>query len=189
MPVLTVFAGPNGSGKSSVIQRVDFEGRENLLEADAIARRINPDAPDRGAIRAGREILRRTDELVDSGEDFAIETTLAGRWTASAIRAALEGAFFVRLVYICVESPELSIRRVQERVAQGGHDVPVEDVRRRYARSLTNLKEVIGVVHQAFVYDNSGANPKLVIEIRSGVLVQSAGDLPGWATEVIRGLA
>ncbi len=51
MPVLTVFAGPNGSGKSSLIRQVEFEGRENLLEPDAIARRIKPEFPQRAGIR------------------------------------------------------------------------------------------------------------------------------------------
>lgn len=91
-------------------------------------------------LTAGREVPRRTNEYIGSGQDFAIETTLAGGWTTSAIQAAMERAFFVRLVYICVDNPERSIQRVHERVAQGGHDFPDEDARRRYTRSLLNLR-------------------------------------------------
>lgn len=72
MPLLTVFAGPNGSGKSSLIRQVDFEGRENLLEPDAVARRFNPELPREAGIAAGREVLRRTAEYIRRQESFAI---------------------------------------------------------------------------------------------------------------------
>jgi predicted ABC-type ATPase len=78
VPVLTIFAGPNGSGKSSVIKRFEFEGRHNLLDTDAIAKRMNPDNPVLSAIAAGREVIRRTHEYIEMGQSFAIETTLAG---------------------------------------------------------------------------------------------------------------
>lgn len=72
-----------------MIRHVEFEGRENLLEADAIARRIKPELPQQAGISAGREVLRRAAEYVRSRESFAIETTLAGNWTNLAIRSAL----------------------------------------------------------------------------------------------------
>ena len=74
MPVLTVFAGPNGSGKSSIIRRGEFEGKLNLLEADAIAKRMNPALPEQAAISAGREVLLRAKRYLLGGESFSIET-------------------------------------------------------------------------------------------------------------------
>ncbi len=148
MPVLTVFAGPNGSGKSSLIGQIDFEGRENLLEPDAIARRMRPDLPGLAGISAAREVLHRSAEYIRAGESFAIETTLAGGWTTDAIKSALDRSFFTRLFYVCLDNPERSIRRVRERVAQGGHYVPDTDVRRRYTRSLKNASHVLRVVHR-----------------------------------------
>lgn len=79
MPVLNVFAGPNGSGKSTIVALTDFEGKQNLLDPDAIARRIDPGFPQRAAIQAGREVLRRAHEYIQRGESFAIETTIV-RW-------------------------------------------------------------------------------------------------------------
>ena len=140
MPVLTIFAGPNGSGKSSLIRHVEFEGRENLLEPDAIARRIRPETPKQAGLSAGREVLRRTAQYIQNAESFAVETTLAGSWTNSAIRAALERSFFTRLFYICLDNPERSIQRVRERVAQGGHDVPDADIRRRHGQQVHKFK-------------------------------------------------
>jgi predicted ABC-type ATPase len=187
--VLTVFAGPNGSGKSSLIRGVEFEGRENLLEPDAIARRITPEFPRLAGISAGREVLHRAAEYIRGGESFAIETTLAGGWTTNAIKAALDRRFFTRLFYICVDNPEQSIQRVRERVAQGGHDVPDADVRRRYARSLANAGHVLRLVHQGLVFDNSGAEPRQVFEMRSGRMVSLTDEIPEWAIGLLEGNA
>jgi predicted ABC-type ATPase len=86
--VLTIFAGPNGSGKSSVIRRLDFAGRDHLLEAEAVASQIHVGDPRLAMITAGREVLRRTQEYLGSCEDFAIETTLSGNWTTGVIKEA-----------------------------------------------------------------------------------------------------
>ena len=189
MPVVTIFAGPNGSGKSSIIDSVAFVGRDNLLEADAIAKRIHVTPPLSAAIAAGREVLRRTQEYLDSGENFAIETTLSGKWTLTAVREARLQRFFMRLVYICLGSPEQCIRRVRERVAQGGHDVPNDDVRRRYFRSLANAKQLLTIMDEAFVYDNSGPEPKLIFELRAGRLSSKSSYIPEWARGLLEGTA
>lgn len=189
MPVLTLFAGPNGSGKSSVIKLLDFPGREHLLEADAIAKDIHASDPSRAAISAARQVIRRTHAYLESGQDFAIETTLAGNWTATVIQIARDQGFFRRLVYICVDTSERSIQRVHERVKQGGHDVPDADVRRRYERSLVNVSRVLRTVDHAVFYDNSGAQPKRLLEFQSGVITVKDPDLPAWALRCLNSLA
>lgn len=126
----------------------------------AIAKRIDLTDPHRAAVAAGREVILRTREYIRGHKSFAIETTLAGRRTLAFIKSAIQANFFVRLVYIFVDDPELSIQRVRERVAQGGHDVSDEDVRRRYSRSLANPRPTIRLVHEAVVYDNSGPEPE-----------------------------
>jgi predicted ABC-type ATPase len=185
LPVFTIFAGPNGAGKSSIIRRVDFAGRGNLLEADAIALRIHPANPGQVATAAGREVLLRTRGYLAAGQDFGVETTLSGASIIRAIKQAITRGFFVRLVYICLESPEQCIQRVHERVAQGGHNVPDEDVRRRYARSLVNLKQVTKIANETLVYDNSGPEPVLVLEVRSGRVTTEVKELPVWARNLL----
>jgi len=183
---LTVFAGPNGSGKSSILALLDFEGIENLLVADAIARRIDPEVPQRAAMAAGREMIRRAGEYVQRRESFAVETTLAGGWATSTIQRALRETFFIRLVYICVDNPERCVQRVRERVAQGGHDVPDRDIRRRYARSLSKAWQAIRIVDEALAFDNSGAEPRFVFEMRTGGVFTTAEELPAWAAGLLQ---
>ena len=140
------------------------------------------------AIEAARQVLRRTREYLAGGQDFAIETTLSGSWTTRLIHQALARGFFVRLVYVCLDSPEQSIQRVHERVAQGGHHVPDDDVRRRYGRSLSNLNGIVGIVNEAILYDNSGPEPTLILEIRSGSVVIQINQLPRWALNLRGGI-
>ena len=96
MPLLTIIAGPNGSGKSTLTQSVDFEGRDRLLDPDAVARALNPTNPLRAAIAAGREVLKATASYLDSGLSFAVETTLsgAGNTISSILLWTLQSALF-----------------------------------------------------------------------------------------------
>ena len=93
MPVLTVFAGPNGSGKSSVMREPAFVGSENLLDPDAIARRINPSDPSRAAVAAGREVILRTRRYLEDRQSFGIETTLSSSSTLATMEAGIDRGF------------------------------------------------------------------------------------------------
>jgi len=179
-----VVAGPNGSGKSSVIGQLDYEGRENLLDPDAIAKRINPENLQQAAISAAREVIQRTRQYLHERQSFAIETTLSSGRILETMRLAREGGFIGCLTYLCLDSAERNIQRVRERVSRGGHDVPADDVRRRYERSLANLPPALRLAHRASAYDNSEGTPRRVLETRDGVIVWRANDQPAWVTQV-----
>lgn len=184
--MLTIVAGPNGSGKSTFTRVLLSDSLLPVLDPDAIARRIAPATPERGAIRAGREVLRPRDLLLARRSSFVIETTLAGVTSARHIQAARAAGFRVTLVYISVEPVELYIRRVNQRVALGGHEVPELDIRRRYRRSLANLPIIIGHVDASRLFDNSGVGAAtLVAEFAQGDLVYRAPVLPAWLTRSI----
>lgn len=70
-------------------------------------------------------------------------------------------------------------------MALGGHSVPEIDVRRRYTRSLSHLREVMSIADETIVYDNSGPEPRLILEIRSGSIVCNAGEPPPWARNLL----
>jgi predicted ABC-type ATPase len=188
VPTLTIIAGPNGSGKSSTFATHDIEGRENLLDPDAVARRLNPAAPTEAAVEAGREVLRRTQEYLAAGQSFAIETTLSGHQTFRAMREGKRRGFSVRLLYVALNTPEENVHRVQSRVTRGGHDVPDADIRRRYYRSLANVPEAIRIADRAAVYDNSGFAPTRVLEAHNGAITWRADRLPDWAAQILRAL-
>lgn len=189
MPVLTVIAGPNGSGKSTITSGLDFAGRENLLDPDAIARRLSPSDPRYAAIASGREVVRRIQNYLGNRVSFAVETTLASRRTLETMRYAKVKGFRVDPVYICLDTPERSVLRVNERVLQGGHDVSDQDVRRRYMRSLANLPEAVRISDRAVLYDNSGDEYRRMSEVRQGVVVWIAVKPVPWVTALRNALA
>jgi predicted ABC-type ATPase len=185
VPVLTVFAGPNGSGKSSITRGNQFEGKERLLDPDAIALRIAPGDSRQGGIEAGREVLIKARDYIRDGHSFAVETTLSGSWILGLVETALADRFYVHLVYVCVDNPEISIQRVRERAARGGHSVPDADIRRRFGRSLLNLRRLLPLVSRALMYDNSEDQPRFVMEIRDGVILQDSTEDAPWARSLV----
>jgi predicted ABC-type ATPase len=72
--------------------------------------------------------------------------------------------FEVRLIYVILKTPELSIERVRLRVAKGGHDVPSDKIRERYARSLKQLPWFLAQADKALIFDNSGSAPRLIAQ-------------------------
>lgn len=180
MPTLTVIAGPNGSGKSTLTQSLRFEGRDRLLDPDAIARDLNPSDPPAAAVAAGREILKRTANYLNRRVSFAVETTLSGRRSVDLIHKAKSCGYEVHLLFIGLDTPERCITRIMNRAAQGGHFIPDADVRRRYGRSVANAAQALQSADIAKFYDNSGAGARLVLVANAGIVVWQAEPLPGW---------
>ena len=188
MPVLTVIAGPNGSGKSTLMRVLNFEGRQNLLNPDDIAVELSPTNPEKAAFAAGRQVLERTREYLQTGVSFAIETTLSSKQNIATLRVARDAGFQIRLIYVALDNPERNLFRVKERVASGGHNVPDEDVRRRYYRSLANAAEALRLAHEGVVYDNSGSRHKKVLEVRDGLVTWHIAEKPKWVAELYESL-
>ncbi len=158
-PKLYVIAGPNGAGKTTFANRFlpDFVGCKHFVNADLIAAGLSPFSPELAAVEAGRLILKRMDELARQKVDFGFETTLAIKTLIKRLKNLKGAGYKIHLVYLWIESPELSITRVAERVKKGGHHVPDETVRRRYYAGLRNLFSVyMPLVDYLTIYDNSG---------------------------------
>jgi predicted ABC-type ATPase len=180
MPTLTVIAGPNGSGKSTLTSSIWFEGNANLIDPDAIARRLDADRPARSAIPAAREAILKCKRLLADQESFVLETTLAGHGALGIVRKAKNAGYQTLLVYVALGDPELHIERVRLRVARGGHDIPDADIRRRYWRSLMRSPEALRLAEEAVVLDNSGLHPVRLLLLRNGIIVWRADSLPEW---------
>jgi predicted ABC-type ATPase len=186
VPVLTVIAGPNGSGKSTLTARLAPEAKVNLLDPDAVAKRMDPGDPTRAAIAAAREVITRIRDYLARGESFGLETTLAGKNYLDVMEQARRIGFTVRLVYICLDRPERNVQRVSERVSRGGHHVPDMDVVRRYERSLINFRAALKIADEATAFDNSRSRPRKVLEAQNGIITWRATNLPGWAEKLTR---
>lgn len=168
----TVLGGTNGSGKSTIYEeavRPQIEGE--FVNADILARRISPDAPEAASLRAGKQVVARLRSLIAARHSFVHETTLSSHQSLQVMRQARTAGYHVGLIFVVLHNVELNILRVRERVRMGGHSIPEHDIRRRYDRALANLPEAIRIAHQTVVYDNSSTSHVKLIEISGGNIV------------------
>lgn len=162
---IIVIAGPNGAGKTTLAREFlpQEAGCPTFVNADLIAEGLSPFLPDVAAIRSGRVMLAEIRRHALAGRSFAFETTLSGRGHVRRIRRWRADGYRVTLVFLSLRTPEEAIRRVSERVRHGGHNVPEDVIRRRFASGWTNFRSVYRhEVDEWFWYDNSSARPVLV---------------------------
>jgi predicted ABC-type ATPase len=180
MPEIYVIAGANGSGKStiskSLVKQIDIP----IIDPDAIARELDPVNPAQAAMQAGRIAIDRAQVYINKPVSFGVETTLSGRNYLKLMKSLKEASWTVNLIYIGIDNPETNIRRVRERVERGGHNVPIDDIRRRYERSLDNLAKAIVVADLVTIYDNSDRQFSLIETIEHGVISTYAKEYPSW---------
>ncbi len=165
MPSLYIIAGCNGAGKTTASFTIlpDILGCKEFVNADAIAYGISPFNVEGVAIEAGRIMLRRIEELLGEGSDFAIETTLATRSYVSLVHKAQAIGYTVKVVYIWLESPKMALQRVAERVSKGGHNIPEDVIERRYYRGISNFFSLFMPVVDAWVIADNTQNKLQII--------------------------
>lgn len=200
IPRIYVLAGTNGAGKSSIGGAMLIEqGIEyfNPDEAAAMILAANPDItlPEAQSV-AWHEGKRLLERAIAERLDFAFETTLGGNTIPALLEGAMDSGFEVRIWYVGLAGPELNIARVTARVAKGGHDIPEEKIRERYARSLLNLIRLMPKLTELRVFDNStesdphaGTPPelRLIAHLDHGNLVNvcELSSTPEWAKPVV----
>lgn len=167
MKKLYIIAGPNGAGKTtaSYYALPEIFDCNEFVNADEIARGISPFNPDEVAIKAGRIMLSRIHELLDSGRTFAVETTLSSNFYVKFIEKARNSGYEVILLFLKLNSEELAIERVATRVIEGGHNIPVKVIKRRYHSGLKLLlNKYIYLVDQWILADNSNEDIRFIAE-------------------------
>lgn len=156
--VLYIISGCNGAGKTTASFTIfpEILNCKEFVNADEIAKGLSPFNPESVAIEAGRLMLQRINCLLSQNKTFAIETTLATRSYAKLIKKARSQGYYVQLIYFWLETPSLAIERVAERVRNGGHNIPIEVIKRRYVAGIQNLFNIfMNEVDLWLIYDNS----------------------------------
>ena len=164
---LLIIGGPNGAGKTTAARTLlpRFTGIVEFVNADEISRGLSPFNPEGAAPAAGRVMLERMDSLISTQTSFAFETTCAGRGHVGLIRRCQELGYRVTLLFFWLPSPELAIARVAHRVREGGHDVPVPIIRRRYHTGISNLFQLYWpIVQQGAILDGETAPARYIVE-------------------------
>lgn len=179
-PTVYVVAGPNGAGKTTFAAEFlpHFADCREFLNADLIAAGLSPFAPETQNVRAARLMLGRFRELVAVHADFGFETTLAGRGYVRWFETMRREGYRIVLFFLWLPNPHLALDRVANRVRQGGHSIPPEDVRRRFVAGLKNFREIYcWLVEEWRLYDASELPPRWIAHFMNGELQILNADL------------
>lgn len=191
-PVLIVIAGPNGSGKTSVTSKIlHHEWMEDSVY-------INPDivAQERFGDWNSMEAIRKAvvyceewrEKCLADRQSLIFETVLSAHDKIDFIERAKAAGFFVRVFFVCTESPTINASRIAHRVMKGGHDVPITKIISRYQKSVLNCHYIATKVDRAYLYDNSieNAEARILLRFSDGLIVKRYVDaLPEWAKQIV----
>ena len=171
-PTVYVIAGPNGAGKTTFASEFlpDFVDCHEFLNADLIAAGLSPFAPETQNVRAARLLLERINELATAKTDFAFETTLSGRTYSRLLKDMQQKqGYRIVLFFLWLPTADMAVRRVANRVRQGGHHVPEIDIRRRHVAGQRNLFQLYRpLVNAWWLYDASSLPPSLIANEEDG---------------------
>ncbi len=160
-----IIAGPNGAGKTTFAR--EFLPHEAacpvFVNADLIAAGLSPFDVEAAALQAGRLMLQELERHFQARRSFAFETTLSGRTWLRHIGRWQAAGYRVELIFLRLKSADEAVARVQQRVLQGGHDIPEAVIRRRFAAGLDNFHRHYAPAVDAWaLYDNAGEAPALL---------------------------
>ena len=171
MKDIIILGGPNGAGKTTAA-KVLLPKTLQLMEfvnADEIARGLSPFNVDSVALKAGRLMLERIDELVAAEKSFAFETTCAARSYGKWLKTCQSNGWRVHMLFLWLPGFQMAQSRVTLRVSQGGHSIPAEIIERRYRAGVVNMRDLyLPFVDSAAIYENSNEQRTLIAEREFG---------------------
>lgn len=176
----TIIAGVNGTGKSSFRGVLEGQGEYlgHIIDPDLIARENSFDT-----VRAGKQAIREIDGCLEKNISFTQETTLSGRRIERTAAQARKQGYYISLYYIGLDTLAESLQRIENRVRKGGHDIPKEDVMRRFSGRYEALRKILPYCDEVSFYDNENGFVK-VAEIRNNRFSFYNGYRPAWLREL-----
>lgn len=187
MPELYIIAGSNGAGKSTFAHEFlpRFVKCQRFINADLIAAGLSPFDPVRVRLKAGRLLIEEMKELIAQKQNFALESTLAGKTYIPFLKTARKAGFSIHIFFLWIAHVHLAKKRILQRVQTGGHDVPEQDIERRFIRGLNNFFNTYRHLADSWIiYDNSSATPQPIARqsnnhliITNKALYQNLGEI------------
>ncbi|MDR1412959.1 MAG: zeta toxin family protein [Actinomycetes bacterium] len=195
-PRLLVVLGPNGSGKSSIFSELLTVYTSSGLEffnPDIVGKVYFSDVSN-DIERSKRAILwcgRQQKRCLANRCSFGLETVGASIGSLRIVQRARNADYYIELLFVSTESPEINLRRIAERVERGGHWVEPETVKRRYRQVMERLPEYLFLADEITVVDNSrdgvGRARALLRKDCDGVTITADGQGVGWLQKYLPG--
>lgn len=180
MKIYTIIGGVNGVGKSSFTGVLKERSTDlgTIIDVDKITAELGG-----SALAGGKAALKKIRECIDKGVSFTQETTLSGLKTETTTKQVKELGYRVRLFYVALDTAAESLSRIENRVRRGGHDIPHDDVLRRFSGRWEAIAKVLPYCDEAEFYDNDNGFVK-VAEYRNGELRTVGNQRPRWLVEL-----
>ena len=164
---MCIVAGPNGSGKTTTTEQLlkNEWGADSLyINPDNIAQEQYGDWNSADAVlKAAQMATGQRYECLSNGTDFVFETVFSSAEKMDFLRKAKDAGFFIRIFYVCTESPLININRIAQRYLNGGHEVPISKT-----------------------ISTENAAPRLILRTTDGRIAKRyTDDLPEWVRAVI----
>ncbi len=189
MPLLYILAGANGTGKTTyyltAIQQQFIDSGLPFLNVDLIAKNeLGGFTPD-NFVNAEMIFRQRAGELIKDKKDFMIESNLANSNDYIWIENMIKHGFEIILFFMCTGDLNVNINRVERRVREGGHNIPVEIIIHRYKIGLTYLKGKLHLFKEVFLIDNATDEAIEVAHVKNGHLTKEFVQFPKWADDLL----
>lgn len=184
---LWLLAGGNGAGKSTFYRLFLEPDGVEFVNADVIERGLDATTLDNPSYEASRLAQRRVSELLASGRSFCFETVFSHESKMALLLDAKNHGYVVNLVLIHLQNTALNVARVQQRVSEGGHNVPEDKITSRVPRTLELMRQAAPYVDAFMLFDNSSSqNPyQRVAIVEQSVITMYQDPLPTWAADVL----
>lgn len=193
--MIFVLAGVNGAGKSSIGGSAIRAAGQDWYNPDELAQAMHEAYPEKPLKEINSQVWhegrRRLETAIHDNTNFSFETTLGGNTITNTLLDAIAAGVSVHVWYCGLASTELHIKRVAERVARGGHDIPEGLIRTRYKTSMRSLCRLAPGLEQLAVYDNSmpldaQQRPSIrrLLHVANGEIRELDRNMPGWAKPV-----
>ena len=187
---LWVLAGGNGAGKTTFYNLFLAPKGIKLVNADIIAKAINPENPEKFSYAAANVAEQIREKLLQQGVSFCFETVFSHVSKIDFVANAKAQGYEIILVYIHLDTSELNEARVYQRITEGGHNVPVDKIHSRIPRTMQHIGAVLPLVNEARLLDNSYRNNPFqqVACVKRGRRQWINDLLPHWVEEILRGI-
>jgi len=160
-----IVAGPNGSGKTTFAKTFlpEYAKCDRFINADLIAAGLSPFSPQQAAIKSGKLVLGQIKEYSDNDINFGFETTMSGVTYLKYFKMLKEKGYKINIFFLWIPDSQLGIARVKDRVMRGGHNVPVEDIKRRFKRSIEKFFKSYRLLADKWIlFNNAEAKPRII---------------------------
>ena len=180
MKTYTIVGGVNGVGKSSFtgVLKERTTDLGVIIDVDKITAELGGNT-----LAGGKAALTKIRDCIARNVSFTQETTLSGYKTEATAKQVKELGYHVRLFYVGLDTLDESLSRIENRVKRGGHNIPHDDVARRFSSRWEAVSKVLPYCDEAEFYDNDNGFVK-VAEYRNGEFRTVGSHVPNWVQEL-----